>query len=63
MSSRRGVLGREKRTAEAIQQEVQQEVARLLQVIFSGWRKSGGVDLEAVEMVVRGGIRCASSRY
>src|SRR6202040_648118 len=28
-----------KKTAQAIQQEVHQEISRLLQVIFTGWRK------------------------
>ena len=42
-----------KKTAEAIQREVAQEVNRLLQVVFAGCRKTGQSDLEAVEMLVR----------
>ena len=30
-----------------------QEIGRLLRVIFAGWRKTGSIDLEAVEMLVR----------
>jgi hypothetical protein len=41
------------KTAEAIQQEVGQEIGRLLTVIFGGWRRTGRIDLEAVEMLVR----------
>jgi hypothetical protein len=42
-----------KKTAEVVQQEVAQEVSRLLQVAFAGCRKTGQVDLEAVELLVR----------
>ena len=49
-------LTAEEKTAAAIQQEVAQEVSRLLQVVFASGRKSGRVDLEAVEMAVRGAM-------
>ena len=42
----------EEKTAEAIQREVAREVDQL-GVIFSGRRKSGHLDLEAIEMAVR----------
>jgi hypothetical protein len=42
-----------KRTAEAAQREVAQEVGRLSEVIFTGCRKTGQLDLEAVETIVR----------
>ena len=38
---------------ETIQQEVAQEVSQLLAVIVSGWRKTGKLDLEAVETATR----------
>ncbi len=37
------------------------EVSHLLQVIFTGWRKSGQLDLEAVEMAVRGAMHRAGA--
>ena len=43
----------EEKTAEAIRQEVAPELEHLLQVIFQGQRKSGRLDLEAIEMLVR----------
>jgi hypothetical protein len=40
---------------------VAQEVSRLLQVISAGWRKTGRVDLEAVEMAMRGAMHRAGA--
>ncbi len=48
-------MGR-KKTADAIQQEVAREVGQLLRTIFSGVRKTGHLDLEAVEMLVRSAL-------
>ena len=42
-----------KKTVAAIHEEVTREVDQLLLVIFNGRRKTGRVDLEAIEMVVR----------
>jgi len=42
-----------KKNAEAIRQEVAREVEQLLRVIFQGRRKTGRLDLEALEMAVR----------
>jgi hypothetical protein len=36
----------QEKTAEAIQQEVAQEVNRVLQVVFNGWHKTGRIELE-----------------
>ncbi len=47
--------------AEAIQREVAQEVDHLLQVIFADRRKSGRLDLEAVEMVTRAAVHRAGA--
>lgn len=47
------MLTSQEKTAEAIQQEAAREIAALLQVIFSGSRKSGTLDLEAIEMATR----------
>jgi hypothetical protein len=44
---------RGKKTAEAIGKEVAQEIDQLLRVIFADLRKSGRLDLEAVEMATR----------
>jgi hypothetical protein len=52
--------GQEK-TAEAIRQEVAREVDQLLYVVFSGQRKTGRLDLEAVEMAVRAAMHHAGS--
>src|SRR6266478_4936057 len=52
---------RRKKTAEAIQQEVAREVNQLLRVIFSGIRRSGHLDLEATEMVVRSAMHQAGA--
>jgi len=58
--SRNPSLRREK-TAAAIQHWAAPEVNRFLQVIFTGCRKSGKVDLEAVEMLVRDSMHRAGS--
>jgi len=50
-----------KKTAEAIQQEVAREVDQLLRVIFSDRRKSGRLDLEAIEMAVRSALHRAGA--
>jgi hypothetical protein len=50
-----------KKTAEAIQKEVAREVDQLLRIIFSGRRKSGHLDLEAVEMAVRSAMHHAGA--
>jgi len=42
-----------KKTVAAIHEEVTREVDQLLLVIFNGRRKTGRVDLEAIEMLVR----------
>ncbi len=42
-----------KKTVEAVQREAAREIAALLEVIFTGLRKSGQCDLEAVEMATR----------
>ena len=53
-----------KKTAEAIRQEVTREVDQLLRVIFQGRRKSGRLDLEAIEMAVRiGHASCRGNRF
>jgi hypothetical protein len=50
-----------KKTAEAIQLEISQEVTRLLHVVVTGYRKSGQMDMEAVEMLVRESIHRAGA--
>ena len=47
--------------AEAIPQEVAREVDHLLQVIFSDRRKTGRLDLEAIETAVRSAMHRASA--
>jgi hypothetical protein len=42
-----------KKTAEIIHHETQQEIAALLEVVFSDLRRSGRFDLEAIEMATR----------
>jgi hypothetical protein len=44
---------RGKKTAAAIHQEVTREIDQLLHVLFNGRRKTGQVDLEAIEMLMR----------
>jgi hypothetical protein len=46
-------LSPQKKTSEAIRQEVTREVDQLLRVIFQERRKAGRLDLEAIEMAVR----------
>jgi hypothetical protein len=45
--------GREKKTTEAIQEEISRELNSLLHVIFRGWRPDDRFDLEAMEMNIR----------
>src|SRR5207237_5564173 len=54
-------FSRGKKTAEAIRQEVTREVDQLLLVIFNGRRKTGRLDLEAIEMVVRSAMHQAGA--
>jgi len=49
------------KTAEAIQQEIVREVAQQLRVLFTGHRKTGQLDLEAVEMAVRSAMHQAGA--
>jgi len=56
------ILSRQrKKKAEAIHQEVAREVEQLLHAIFTGRRKTGRVDLEAVEMAVRSAMHQAGA--
>jgi len=50
-----------KKTAEAIRQEVTREVEQLLRAIFTGRRKTGRLDLEAIEMAVRSAMHQAGA--
>jgi hypothetical protein len=50
-----------KKTAEAIHQEIAREVDQLLQIIFNGRRKSGHLDLEAIEVAVRSAMHHAGA--
>ena len=50
-----------KKRAEAIQREVAREVEQLLRTIFTGLRKTGHVDLEAIEMLVRSAMHQAEA--
>lgn len=50
-----------KKTAEAIGQEIAREVDQLLHVIFQERRKTGRLDLEAVEMAVRSAMHHAGA--
>ena len=45
----------------AIQQEIAREVEQLLRTIFTGLRKTGHLDLEAVEMLVRSAMHQAGA--
>jgi hypothetical protein len=58
---RAGADGAGKKTAEAIQQEVAREIERLLHLIFSERRKTGRLDLEAVELAVRSALHQAGA--
>src|ERR1700680_3046001 len=50
-----------KKTAEAICQEVTREVEQLLRITFGGRHKTGRLDLEAIEMVVRSAMHQAGA--
>jgi hypothetical protein len=50
-----------KKTADTIQQEVAREVAQLLGAIFTGLRKTGDLDLEAIEMLMRSAMHQAGA--
>jgi hypothetical protein len=50
-----------KKTAEAIQEEVAAEIARLLEIVFADLRKQGHVDLEALEMATRSAMHRAGA--
>ena len=52
---------RGKKTAVAIHQEITREVDRLLHVLFNGQRKTGRVDLEAIETIVRSAMHQAGA--
>jgi hypothetical protein len=54
-------LSAQKKTAETIQQEVGKEVAKLLAVAFGAWRRTGRIELEAVEMPVRDSMHHAGA--
>ena len=60
-SDRGRTVGPEKKTAEAIRQEVAREIDQLLRVVFSGRGKTGRLDLEAVETAVRAAMHRAGS--
>jgi hypothetical protein len=51
-----------KKTAETIQHEVLQEVTKLLRVVFGEWHRTGRMDLEAVEMLVRDSMDYAGAK-
>ena len=48
--------GAGKKTAVAVHEEIAREIEQWLRVLFSTQRKTGHVDLEAVEMMVRSGM-------
>src|SRR5690348_972187 len=50
-----------KKTAETLHQEISRELEHSLQRIFSERQKSGGLDLEAVEMAVRSSMHQAGA--
>jgi hypothetical protein len=50
-----------KKTAEATRQQVAREINQLLRVVFNGRRKTGRLDLEAVETAVRAAMHHAGS--
>jgi len=50
-----------KKTADTIQQEVAREIEQLLRTIFTGVRKTGHLDLEAIEMLVRSAMHQAGA--
>ena len=51
----------EKKKAEAIRQEIAREIDQLLRVIFNDRRKTGCLDLKAVEMAVRSALHRAGA--
>ncbi len=53
--------GAGKKTAAAVHEEVAREIDQWLRVLFSAQRKTGHVDLEAVEMLVRAGMHRAGA--
>jgi hypothetical protein len=50
-----------KKTSAAIHQEITREVESLLRRVFAERRKSGGIDLEAVEMAIRSALHRAGA--
>src|SRR5271165_3255745 len=50
-----------KKTAEAIRQEVEREVSGLLRIVFQDLRRTGRLDLEAVEMAMRSAMHQAGA--
>ena len=50
-----------KKTSFAIHQEITREVENLLHRVFAEQRKSGGIDLEAVEMAIRSALHRAGA--
>ena len=50
-----------KKTAEAVRQEIAREVDQLLRVIFRSRRKTGRLDLEAIEMAMRSAMHHAGA--
>ncbi|MBA0085673.1 MAG: ISKra4 family transposase, partial [Acidobacteria bacterium Pan2503] len=61
-ASNRGYFNaRGKKTAAAIRQEITHEVEQLLRLVFSGCRKTGRVDLEALETAVRSAMHRAGA--
>src|SRR6266576_1880994 len=61
-ASRGGVRnGAEKKTIEAIRQEITREVEAFLRVVFEDRRKTGRLDLEATEMAMRSALHRAGA--
>src|SRR6266853_973138 len=50
-----------KKTAAAVHEEIAREIDQWLRVLFRGQRKTGHLDLEAVEMMVRAGMHRAGA--
>ncbi len=50
-----------KKTAAAVHAEITREIDQWLQVLFRGQRKTGHVDLEAIEMMARSGLHQAGA--
>src|SRR3989442_11591331 len=53
--------GAEKKTIEAIRQEITREVEEFLRVVFEDRRKTGRLDLEATEMAMRSALHRAGA--